>query len=611
MSSRSLDAASLKSQLNRTFGTGNWRELLLGPWCVSRYVWLLQSLLGIPIIALRLRGVTSLTGLDLIATLLIGPLLAGVVLWLASVTVLRGRFRAPQSAFTVVAVWLLADCVRGLSAATYLNLRHVTNSLTPGQIIAGILFLFGWTVLLTYVIASSNFYRLRSLDADALIEVTRRYESRRALVVQNESTRLNSIIRDWLIPELDALSLEIADLRLGSAPSDWTRLAERTGGIVINQVRSASREVIVDDSETTESEPNVEVFGNRWTTFFADLRSMELSVWLATAIYSAFGALVAIPRLGPIGYALTVAISGSGLLLLLLGRAILRHRHSSRWRGLFTTLVYLATGLIVALALPWFPGTEQISTMGLLQVFIVIFAVVGGVAASAIRQYQQRWEIYFQHQLELLEHYRQLDADLAREQLRVRRQASRLLHGPVQGNLAAMTLCLKLHAARPTGEFTADADMAISRTLGLLDEAQATLHSTLIEPVVTEISTGEYLGTLRSAWSGLMRIDCIVSPEVLSRIDAVPGQRTTIIAILEEAVTNASRHGDARNLSISMIATTDKERVVLTIENDGLPVPVDFQPGFGLRSFDAFGVQWSLLPTGSRSSRLEVSLPLD
>jgi signal transduction histidine kinase len=611
LSSKAFELSGIRPSLNRSFATGNWRELLLGAWCVSRYVWLLQSLIGIPILIIRLRGVIGLTGIDLIATLILGPLLSGLVLWLASITVLRGRFQKIQSPVVVIVVWLLAACFRGLSAVTYLRFRGIESDLSPGQLVAGVLFLFGWTVLLTYLIASSNFYRLRSLDADALLEVTRRYETRRALIVHQESVRLNGIIRDWLIPELDSLSLAIAELRLGAARSRWIQVSERIGGITIDQVRSASRDVIVDEGDATEIEPSTEVFGNRWSTFFADLGSMDLSVWLSTVLFAGFGALVAIPRLGAPGYVLIATVTATALMSLLIGRTILRMASPTKFRGLCTALVYLMTGVIVAVTVPWLPGADQISTVPMLQIFVIIFGLVGGVAASAIRQYQLRWDTYFRHQLELIEHYRQLDADLAREQLRVRRQTSRLLHGPVQGNLAAMTLCLKLQAARPEAEFVSESNAAIARCLHLLDEAQGTLHSTLAEPVVTEASLSEYLDTLRSAWSGLIRIDCLVGPEVIALIDAAPGQRTTIIAILEEAVTNASRHGDARALTITMTMKPDSHEIAITVENDGMAVSADFQPGFGLRAFDSFGVPWSLMPVGVHSSRLEVLVPLE
>ena len=120
----------------------------------------------------------------------------------------------------------------------------------------------------------------------------------------------------------------------------------------------------------------------------------------------------------------------------------------------------------------------------------------------------------------------------------------------------------------------------------------------------------DYLDTLRSAWSGLIRIEYFVKPEINLLIDKSPGQRTTIIAILEEAVTNASRHGDARSLTITITAERGTGEVTIWVENDGIAVALDFKPGFGLRAFDAFGVDWSLEPTGSNSSRLRALVPL-
>jgi len=63
-------------------------------------------------------------------------------------------------------------------------------------------------------------------------------------------------------------------------------------------------------------------------------------------------------------------------------------------------------------------------------------------------------------------------------------------------------------------------------------------------------------------------------------------------------------------LTIMMSKDRDTDEVTITDENDGIAVSANFQPGFGLRAFDTFGVQWSLAPVGSRSSRLEVVVPL-
>lgn len=609
MSSKTFDAQRIKSTLNQSFAKGNWRELLFGAWCVSPYVWLLQSLFGVPVVVLRLRGLDGLNGVDVVVSLILGLLLSGLVLWIASITILRGRFRTSQRPITVISVWLLAACLRGLGPILYLHLRHIDSNLSPGQLIAGVSFLFGWTVLLTYIVGSSNFYRLRSLDVSHALEATRCIETRLAQVVHQESAKLNRIIRDWLIPELNELRQAISGLRVNATKADWNQVSQRTGGIMIDQVRSASRDVIVD-SNTMFVEPRNKVSGNHFSIFFTDLKAMEPSVWLATALYAGFGALVALPRLGVVACVLIASITSSCLLLLLIGRWVLGKRELTSFRGLGTVAVYLFSSVTVALIVQWLPGANQVKRISTVEIFIVVFGLIGGIAASTIRQYQKRWDAQFRRQLELVEHYRTLEANLARKQLRVRRQTSRLLHGPVQGNLAATTLCLRLHAARPEAEFLADSNAAISRSLKLLDDALVTLHSTLSEPVVTNILIGEYLDTLRSAWSGLIRIDCLVEPQIITLIDNSPSQSTTIIAILEEAVTNASRHGDARSITITITALPDANEVVVIVENDGVPVAPDFQTGSGLHTFDALGVRWSLEPSGSQSSRLQVVVPL-
>jgi hypothetical protein len=59
-----------------------------------------------------------------------------------------------------------------------------------------------------------------------------------------------------------------------------------------------------------------------------------------------------------------------------------------------------------------------------------------------------------------------------------------------------------------------------------------------------------------------------------------------------------------------MTADPGANEVVIVVENDGIPVAPDFQPGSGLHTFDSLGVRWSLEPSGSKSSRLQVVVPL-
>ncbi|WP_428030208.1 ATP-binding protein [Ancylobacter sp.] len=87
----------------------------------------------------------------------------------------------------------------------------------------------------------------------------------------------------------------------------------------------------------------------------------------------------------------------------------------------------------------------------------------------------------------------------------------------------------------------------------------------------------------------------------------------TIYRCIQEAVTNALRHGDARNIAITLRGARRDGRLDLVIEDDGSGIAAGAPRGFGLIGMEerigALGGQWRILPASPSGTRIEVTIP--
>ncbi|WP_018391126.1 ATP-binding protein [Ancylobacter sp. FA202] len=87
----------------------------------------------------------------------------------------------------------------------------------------------------------------------------------------------------------------------------------------------------------------------------------------------------------------------------------------------------------------------------------------------------------------------------------------------------------------------------------------------------------------------------------------------TLYRCIQEAVTNALRHGDARNIAISLRADRRAGRIDLTIEDDGTGIADDAPHGFGLIGMEerigALGGKWSIVAAVPSGTRIDVAIP--
>lgn len=86
----------------------------------------------------------------------------------------------------------------------------------------------------------------------------------------------------------------------------------------------------------------------------------------------------------------------------------------------------------------------------------------------------------------------------------------------------------------------------------------------------------------------------------------------TVYRCVQEAVTNALRHGDAQTVTVRAGETLAGLRLV--VEDDGGGMPVQAAPGFGLLGIEerlkVLGGRWRIMPAQPQGTRIEIDIPL-
>jgi signal transduction histidine kinase len=151
------------------------------------------------------------------------------------------------------------------------------------------------------------------------------------------------------------------------------------------------------------------------------------------------------------------------------------------------------------------------------------------------------------------------------------RETSRVLHGAVQTRL---TVCsLMIERARESNDEAA---------LGLaLMEAVAILQ-TPVEPVAGQETIGGEVARKVALWDGFCAISVAVDPHL---VDAPNAAARDVGRVVEEAISNAVRHGGASNISVN-VSVDASGAVSVTVEDDGSGREDGDGNGHGMRKVD-------------------------
>ena len=187
-----------------------------------------------------------------------------------------------------------------------------------------------------------------------------------------------------------------------------------------------------------------------------------------------------------------------------------------------------------------------------------------------------------------------------------REQVAELLHGPVQGRLAAVSLAIRLHMdSLQRGEDPSLSELK-RRVDHLLDETSRDLQRLGREPVHGSCDVAERLTAVVIQWQGFLDLTVDTDALVVDVLHGHPDAAERLARCLDEAVTNASRHGGARRV-MARCRIEEGSLLVLDVLDDGIGVIDSPTAGIGLESVTASGGVWQFVPVSGTGAHLRVT----
>ncbi|MFM1927090.1 MAG: hypothetical protein RLZ06_666 [Actinomycetota bacterium] len=283
--------------------------------------------------------------------------------------------------------------------------------------------------------------------------------------------------------------------------------------------------------------------------------------------------------------------------------------HRSMLRGLLSAF---GVALVMWVLRAFVPKTKEFKTVVglLLQVLFATIAVVPGflitwaeygltreVIANAIwmagvsvgsfvlTSYARALDVsrgQFEKELEVFNQQLAKEVALFEQKLWLERRAwSYVLHGDVQGALSAAITRLQRSENLEAYEFE------------MVKQDLQRAKVALTQPVARELDFSAGIDELVRAWAGVCDIKIEASARATRAIESNRDIRNCINEICKEAISNAVRHGNAKNAWIYL--NREKDDVIeLEVCNDGHRVLRDQPAGMGLSMIEDLSLNWQL-----------------
>lgn len=546
-------------------------------------------------------GASSRGGLSIGEYLLVELLadaVAGSLLLVASVTVMRHRRERPVPLSIVVMVWFAIGLARGLVLSRF----YLDDA---GQVVSAAISLSAWALLVIYVAATFSDEHERAArvhEANAELRVLR--DSMEDLL-DRERERLIAAVRDALSPEISRLRALVTHLDRPGSTMEITALANALAEYSTGVVRRTSHELRGDEPLTLAPSIKRDAPVRPPGVLISYARASQpvvipmglitvkaISVWVSQEDAAVLAGLTGIA---------TVT-----LLALVCRAALDRLVHRPSWLELIASTAMIAA-MSTALA-GIFPlargGVSGPGHVPPAMTFAFVFAVL--VAARLVVGLEGRAARQTQAMSRVNADLEQAARDLTAEVHIVRDQLSDILHGPVQGRLAAASMALRMYvSARESGE-EADLASTMRTTTTLLDRAQSDIERLGRPGELHRESLDEGVQRLARMWHGLLEITFSQQDQWARPPDFV----SACLEIISELVTNASRHGDARRIRITY-AGLDSQRAVIEAVDDGAGPSAGASEGQGLGGLRRWSGTWELAKDGTGGARATVMLRHD
>lgn len=456
------------------------RGALGGPWATSATCWLI--LFG-PVVLLVLLQETSV-GFDNAGLVLVSAIVqhvcAGLVVLLVAGSVRRGRDVLPLWASLLA--WSAGGVMRGVAGGVVAATVTDADPDFAFRIAAWLAIAWVWMPLLVYLLAQLD-HRRKLLPALSSSE-NRRDEAR------GRAARSRDEIRDHLIaavvgtvgPVVNEIRLSLRAAAGTISDRQMQAISERLSQVSSETARSIERLSLPPapsgDAPPPRRLPLVPVLD------FERRRPLVSGILTGLALIALFAP--ATLRLGhiPLSVAAVTALVGSAMALAL-GHLLIKSGPDESMQDQLRRAVgryglSAATGCMV---LASFALTHASSFAGVLTALLPFSLLFSSATVWAVVGAAEANRASFESLIAVEEEARQWDEAAAAEENAIRSQLSVLMHGPVQGRLAACAMALNFHAAGAGSASGETTEFITNAVLEHLDAASSDLDALLTDSV--------------------------------------------------------------------------------------------------------------------------------
>lgn len=532
-------------------------------------------------------------------TSILGPL-AALATYAGLIRAL-GRDRVANRSWTAPLLWAVAGATSALVASSL-------RSLAAGKM----------QVSLQNALLSAAFtVILMGVATIAVVAFTTRQRQMRVLAVRQErlvamragaeyyavyqSSELARVVGRVVTPEIRKLRDDVSALDAIPGTDRLQEIYDEISSYSSDVVRGISHEIAASGPSAHEYPPQGE---SGWRVTANLVGGARVNAPLT--ILCAFLLVVAQFKVGCVGVT-SVAVCVFVLITLALGAlgrfgVLARSPWSLMWLTLAAVSGFVAYRLVLEAGpeeCAW-ATTPLESALGAVTALLLFLGLTVMIEASM--QAAERVERLEFTNRELAQITRQLN----RVGLVTREQVAELLHGPVQGRLAAVSLAIRLHLdSLQRGESPSLPELK-RRVDRLLDETSRDLQRLGRENVAPAPDVKERLGAVARQWQGFLDLTLDMDAYVEEILDGNPAAAESLTRCLGEAVTNASRHGSARRV-LARIRIEEGALLVLDVVDDGIGATGSPNAGMGLEGVTASGGVWQFEPVSGRGAHLRVT----
>ena len=536
----------------------SWRTRITGRWALSWQAFALGVLVNVPLLILtggRIgTRIVPVADMALLAAYgLAAAVLVGAWALLMNATLLRHRRVHPVALWRFALTHAVSGAIFGVAIVLADRRLGIDVSVPDALTVALTIGLGLWWGVTTAMLfeAHERFVRQRAslLDEAVLGQLASIEDSRMALALAEEATAARTEVSEQLSAAREDLRARFEDSgRLG----DWLAAAQFMRATADDTVRPLSH-ALWEESSRRYPEPRVSgVLGLllREPTFLPLPAASVIFIGYVGATTQANG-----PWLGLVLAAVLGAVAWG---LLAAGNVAIRRLR--RWRHLLY-LAVICTVQAVTLIVAFGPAeADEASIPASLIAGSIMGTLISVLLTSAIASLDQSRAAVIDQLDSAVNAERLAQQARARSRSLALRELAQDLHGSVQTRLIACSSALEI-AAR-AGDSSGCLD-ALREGIRVLDGLRAGEDSTI----------AERLAALAGSWTAICQVSVSVDPALSDK------HHDGVIRVVEEAISNAYRHGAATRIQVD-IAVQEADVIVVTVHDDGRG-PAGGHPGLG------------------------------